>query len=386
MNGQAFLHARDALRGRAAARRRVEGPAPLDRRRSRARRPPRRPRVPRQLQVPLAHRRERVARSTSSTACSRAATGSAAAATGSTRSRPPSTPRCTRRSATPSTSRCPHDVTELDAEQRRDARALVRARQRVAGRRRRALRRRSSSASPTSRRAAGAPRSARRPRRCCGGCCASAARPTSCSARRRKGFMRLRIATPWDWRQQFELRQFDVEPRAGGQPMVAWDAIVRRRADGTRACRARARRGPLESRPLLRTARGEGVPRHPARRGAGLLPARPDRSRTPVRWMAMATESDGHVAGAHRPRPAQGRSAPKVAVEHVDLDVAARLVLRHRRARTARARPRRCAWRPACCAPTPARCGSTASTCGPIRSRPSRASACCPKTSRCSNG
>jgi hypothetical protein len=48
----------------------------------------------------------------------------------------------------------------------------------------------------------------------------------------RKGFMRLRIATPWDWRQQFELRNFVVEPRAGGQPMVAWEAIVRRRADG----------------------------------------------------------------------------------------------------------------------------------------------------------
>jgi hypothetical protein len=47
-----------------------------------------------------------------------------------------------------------------------------------------------------------------------------------------KGPMRLRIATPWDWRQLFELRQFVVEPRAGGQPMVAWEATVRRRADG----------------------------------------------------------------------------------------------------------------------------------------------------------
>ena len=47
-----------------------------------------------------------------------------------------------------------------------------------------------------------------------------------------KGFTRFRIATPWDWRQNFELRRFEVESRAGGQPMVAWDAIVRRRADG----------------------------------------------------------------------------------------------------------------------------------------------------------
>lgn len=47
-----------------------------------------------------------------------------------------------------------------------------------------------------------------------------------------KGFMRLRIATPWDWRQRYELRNFAIEPRAGGQPMVGWEAIVRSRADG----------------------------------------------------------------------------------------------------------------------------------------------------------
>ncbi len=47
------------------------------------------------------------------------------------------------------------------------------------------------------------------------------------------GFMRLRIATPWDWRQEFELRKFSVEPRPGGQPMIGWEAIVRRRRDGT---------------------------------------------------------------------------------------------------------------------------------------------------------
>lgn len=43
------------------------------------------------------------------------------------------------------------------------------------------------------------------------------------------GFLRLRIATPWDWRRQFELRTFDVEPRTGGQPMVTWRALVRER-------------------------------------------------------------------------------------------------------------------------------------------------------------
>ena len=43
------------------------------------------------------------------------------------------------------------------------------------------------------------------------------------------GFLRLRIATPWDWRLHFELRSFDVEPRPGGQPMVTWRAVVRER-------------------------------------------------------------------------------------------------------------------------------------------------------------
>ena len=47
-----------------------------------------------------------------------------------------------------------------------------------------------------------------------------------------KGFMRLRIATPWDWRRHFELRKLSVEPRVGGQPMIGWEAVVRRRDDG----------------------------------------------------------------------------------------------------------------------------------------------------------
>src|SRR3954471_8498576 len=46
-----------------------------------------------------------------------------------------------------------------------------------------------------------------------------------------RGFVRLRIATPWDWRQAFELRGFEIEARAGGQPIVAWHADVRRRSD-----------------------------------------------------------------------------------------------------------------------------------------------------------
>jgi hypothetical protein len=45
--------------------------------------------------------------------------------------------------------------------------------------------------------------------------------------------MRLRVATPWDWRQAFELRSFAIDARIGGQPMVAWQALVRRKLDGS---------------------------------------------------------------------------------------------------------------------------------------------------------
>lgn len=48
-----------------------------------------------------------------------------------------------------------------------------------------------------------------------------------------RGFLRLRIATPWDWRQHYELRAFDIDARAGGQPIVAWSACVRDRTTAT---------------------------------------------------------------------------------------------------------------------------------------------------------
>lgn len=47
-----------------------------------------------------------------------------------------------------------------------------------------------------------------------------------------KDVLRLRVATPWDWQQQFVLRKLEVEPRDGGQPMVTWRAIVRGRHTG----------------------------------------------------------------------------------------------------------------------------------------------------------
>jgi len=40
------------------------------------------------------------------------------------------------------------------------------------------------------------------------------------------GSLRLRIATPWDWRQQFELRAFEFRPESAGQPTVGWTATV----------------------------------------------------------------------------------------------------------------------------------------------------------------
>jgi hypothetical protein len=42
--------------------------------------------------------------------------------------------------------------------------------------------------------------------------------------------LRLRIATSWDWRQQYRLISFTTEPQPGGQPRVGWAAEVRDRA------------------------------------------------------------------------------------------------------------------------------------------------------------
>jgi hypothetical protein len=44
--------------------------------------------------------------------------------------------------------------------------------------------------------------------------------------------LRLRIATPWDWRQAHELKRFDVWGDDAGQPQVRWQATVRNRASG----------------------------------------------------------------------------------------------------------------------------------------------------------
>jgi hypothetical protein len=44
--------------------------------------------------------------------------------------------------------------------------------------------------------------------------------------------VRLRVGSPWDWRQAFRLRRFDVEAVASRQPMVGWTATVDDREAG----------------------------------------------------------------------------------------------------------------------------------------------------------
>jgi len=46
--------------------------------------------------------------------------------------------------------------------------------------------------------------------------------------------LRLRVASPWDWRQAFEFLDLDVRPAAAGQPQVDWSLIYRRRASAER--------------------------------------------------------------------------------------------------------------------------------------------------------
>jgi hypothetical protein len=44
--------------------------------------------------------------------------------------------------------------------------------------------------------------------------------------------VRLRVGSPWDWRQSFRLRRFEVEPVASLQPIVSWTATVDDRQAG----------------------------------------------------------------------------------------------------------------------------------------------------------
>jgi hypothetical protein len=46
------------------------------------------------------------------------------------------------------------------------------------------------------------------------------------------GPVRLRVATPWDWRQRYELVALSVAPAGVGQPQVDWTASYRERGSG----------------------------------------------------------------------------------------------------------------------------------------------------------
>ncbi len=52
----------------------------------------------------------------------------------------------------------------------------------------------------------------------------------------RRRALRLRIDTPWDWRQRYRLRRLSIAPASAGQPQVSWSAEYTERATGyTRA-------------------------------------------------------------------------------------------------------------------------------------------------------
>jgi hypothetical protein len=59
-----------------------------------------------------------------------------------------------------------------------------------------------------------------------------------------RSHLRLRIGSTWDWVQAFELRAFEVVPRAAGQPEVGWRAVIHDRA----ADRERVVQGHVEIR------------------------------------------------------------------------------------------------------------------------------------------
>lgn len=45
--------------------------------------------------------------------------------------------------------------------------------------------------------------------------------------------LRVRVGTPWDWRQRFRLLAFEVDPEPGGQPRVGWRLAVHDRESDT---------------------------------------------------------------------------------------------------------------------------------------------------------
>ena len=223
-NGAAFLAAREGLRDRRPLAVEWKGSQRAPRGRGGAYRPAGGPRLPGELQVPVEDPLQRRRRPTSSATCWPVATAGAGG-TGTRRWLPPSSPRLYRsvRALVPG---LPEDVEHLTTP---DRRLLATA---LAG---------------------GWPDAAAEPY--AGLCHAVAARSAdrwrSALARRDehepmlwrilrmgaapyfvlgatpRSLLRLRIATPWDWRQRYRLQAFEVCAQEGGQPWVAWQAGVR---------------------------------------------------------------------------------------------------------------------------------------------------------------
>ena len=85
--------------------------------------------------------------------------------------------------------------------------------------------------------------------------------------------LRLRIASPWDWRQQFRFSSLEVRAGRAGQPQVDWVGSYETQVVAPTGRRSRSCRGSLEPWPVRQTARGEDLRRHSDRRAPGLLPA-----------------------------------------------------------------------------------------------------------------
>ncbi len=101
------------------------------------------------------------------------------------------------------------------------------------------------------------------------------------------GSMRLRIDTPWDWRQRFSLRRFEVAAQPGGQPRVAWRGHYRvvatgeeRTVEGHVELRWSHGRfgGPPEAKVYLDTPHDEVPGYHPLDAEVGSWAARSGRS------------------------------------------------------------------------------------------------------------
>jgi hypothetical protein len=44
--------------------------------------------------------------------------------------------------------------------------------------------------------------------------------------------VRVRVGTPWDWRQQFRLKSFEVFAADAGQPVVTWTGVAEETGSG----------------------------------------------------------------------------------------------------------------------------------------------------------